>query len=142
MIRAVAAAFIFVWSGFYTTFLQQTFNGDYSMRCGWRTFFPVTMVFVAFIINMLFIPQITQAIFGGAAGATASAQNLVRAWHCAMEESSRDELAQDWDLRIEHDGWTTVIPRYYVLRCSASERRTNQYGARPRRAHRRRTCWR
>jgi hypothetical protein len=38
---------------------------------------PVTMVFVAFIINMLFIPQITQAIFGGSAGATASAQNLV-----------------------------------------------------------------
>jgi len=26
------------------------------------------MVFVAFIINMLFIPSMTQAIFGGAAG--------------------------------------------------------------------------
>ena len=38
---------------------------------------PVTMVFVAFILNMLFIPQIAQAIFGGSAGTTASAQNLV-----------------------------------------------------------------
>lgn len=77
MIRAVAAAFIFVWSGFYTTFLQQTFNGDYSLVKWMGNIIPVTMVFVAFIINMLFIPQITQAIFGGAAGATASAQNLV-----------------------------------------------------------------
>ena len=29
---------------------------------------PCLMVFVAFIINMLFIPSMTQAIFGGAAG--------------------------------------------------------------------------
>ena len=29
---------------------------------------PCTMVFIAFIINMLFIPSMTQAIFGGAAG--------------------------------------------------------------------------
>ena len=77
MIRAVAAAFIFVWSGFYTTFLQQTFNGDYSMTMWMANLLPVTMVFVAFIINMLFIPQITQAIFGGGAGATASAQQLI-----------------------------------------------------------------
>ena len=77
MIRAVAAAFIFVWSGFYTTFLQQTFNGDYSIFMWMANILPVTMVFVAFIINMLFIPQITQAIFGGSAGTTASAQNLV-----------------------------------------------------------------
>ena len=77
MIRAVAAAFIFVWSGFWTTFLQQTFNGDYSIGMWMANILPVTMVFVAFIINMLFIPQITQAIFGGSAGATASAQNLV-----------------------------------------------------------------
>ena len=76
MIRAVAAAFIFVWSGFYTTFLQQTFNGDYSILMWMANILPVTMVFVAFIINMLFIPQITQAIFGGSAGATASAQQL------------------------------------------------------------------
>ncbi len=74
MIRAVAAAFIFVWSGFYTTFLQQTFNGDYSILMWTANILPVTMVFVAFIINMLFIPQITQAIFGGAAGMTSSAQ--------------------------------------------------------------------
>lgn len=77
MIRAVAAAFIFVWSGFWTTFLQQTFNGDYSIGMWMANILPVTMVFVAFIINMLFVPQITQAIFGGSAGATASAQNLV-----------------------------------------------------------------
>ncbi len=74
MIRAVAAAFIFVWSGFYTTFLQQTFNGDYSIKMWIANILPVSMVFIAFIINMLFIPTITQAIFGGAAGATASAQ--------------------------------------------------------------------
>ncbi len=74
MIRAVAAAFIFVWSGFYTTFLQQTFNGDYSIGMWIANILPVSMVFIAFIINMLFIPQITQAIFGGSAGATASAQ--------------------------------------------------------------------
>jgi hypothetical protein len=74
MIRAVAAAFIFVWSGFYTTFLQQTFNGDYSIGMWIANLLPVTMVFVAFIINMLFIPTITQAVFGGAAGSAASAQ--------------------------------------------------------------------
>ena len=74
MIRAVAAAFIFVWSGFYTTFLQQTFNGDYSIQMWIANILPVSMVFIAFIINMLFIPTITQAIFGGAAGAAASAQ--------------------------------------------------------------------
>ena len=77
MIRAVAAAFIFVWSGFWTTFLQQTFNGDYTIGMWMANILPVTMVFVAFIINMLFIPQITQAIFGGSAGATASAQNII-----------------------------------------------------------------
>jgi hypothetical protein len=31
------------------------------------------MVFVAFIINMLFIPSMTQAIFGGAAGLVSAA---------------------------------------------------------------------
>jgi type IV secretion system protein VirB6 len=34
------------------------------------------MVFIAFIINMLFIPSMTQAIFGGAAG---MAGNLTQA---------------------------------------------------------------
>jgi type IV secretion system protein VirB6 len=33
---------------------------------------PCLMVFVAFIINMLFIPSMTQAIFGGAAGMAGS----------------------------------------------------------------------
>ena len=77
MIRAVAAAFIFVWSGFITTFMQQTFNGDYSIGLWIANLVPVSMVMLAFVVNMLFIPQITQAIFGGAAGATSSAQQLV-----------------------------------------------------------------
>jgi hypothetical protein len=77
MIRAVASAFIFVWEGFMNTFLQKTFNGDYSIAMWLANLIPVIMVFAAFIINMLFIPTITQAIFGGGAGATASAQNLV-----------------------------------------------------------------
>ncbi len=76
MIRAVAAAFVFVWGGFISTFLRQTFNGDYSIGMWIANIIPVSMVMVAFTINMLFIPQIAQAIFGGAAGATASAQQL------------------------------------------------------------------
>ena len=76
MLRAVAAAFVFVWGGFITTFMQQTFNGDYSIGMWLANIVPVSMVFIAFVVNMLFIPQITQALFGGGAGATASAQNL------------------------------------------------------------------
>jgi len=68
MIRVVAAAFIFVWSGFMNGFMQQTFNGNYSMEMWLTNLIPCTMVFIAFIINMLFIPSMTQAIFGGAAG--------------------------------------------------------------------------
>lgn len=68
MIRAVAAAFIFVWAGFMNTFLQQTFNGVYSMEMWIANLIPCLMVFIAFILNMLFIPSMTQAIFGGAAG--------------------------------------------------------------------------
>ena len=68
MIRAVAAAFIFVWAGFLNGFIQQTFNGNYSMEMWLANLIPCTMVFIAFIINMLFIPSMTQAIFGGAAG--------------------------------------------------------------------------
>ena len=68
MIRAVAAAFIFVWAGFLNGFIQQTFNGNYSMEMWLANLIPCTMVFMAFIINMLFIPSMTQAIFGGAAG--------------------------------------------------------------------------
>ncbi|CAN5740161.1 hypothetical protein BH10ACI4_BH10ACI4_00100 [soil metagenome] len=76
MIRAVAAAFIFVWAGFLNGFIQQTFNGNYSMEMWLANLIPCTMVFIAFIINMLFIPSMTQAIFGGAAGLTSSATQL------------------------------------------------------------------
>jgi hypothetical protein len=72
MIRAVAAAFIFVWAGFLDGFIQQTFNGNYSMEMWLANLIPCTMVFIAFIINMLFIPSMTQAIFGGAAGMAGS----------------------------------------------------------------------
>ncbi len=77
MIRAVAAAFIYVWAGFMNGFLQQTFNGNYSMDMWIANLIPCLMVFVAFIINMLFIPSMTQAIFGGAAGLTSAAQSAV-----------------------------------------------------------------
>ena len=76
MIRAVAAAFIFVWAGFLNGFIQQTFNGNYSMEMWLANLIPCVMVFIAFIINMLFIPSMTQAIFGGAAGLTSSATQL------------------------------------------------------------------
>ena len=76
MIRAVAAAFIFVWAGFMNGFLQQTFNGNYSMDMWIANLIPCLMVFVAFIINMLFIPSMTQAIFGGAAGLVSAAPKL------------------------------------------------------------------
>jgi hypothetical protein len=79
MIRAVAAAFIFVWSGFMNAFIQQTFNGNYSVEMWLANLIPCVMVFIAFIINMLFIPSMTQAIFGGAAGMASSAVNMVGA---------------------------------------------------------------
>jgi type IV secretion system protein VirB6 len=68
MIRAVASAFIFVWSGFMNGFIQQTFNNDYSMEKWIANLIPCVMVFLAFDINMLFVPSITQTIFGGGAG--------------------------------------------------------------------------
>jgi type IV secretion system protein VirB6 len=77
MIRAVAAAFIFVWSGFMNTFIQQTFNGTYSIEMWLANLIPCSMVMIAFIINMLFIPSMTQAIFGGAAGLTSAAPGAV-----------------------------------------------------------------
>src|SRR5277367_6625562 len=77
MIRAVAAAFIFVWSGFMNAFIQQTFNGNYSMEMWLANLIPCVMVFIAFIINMLFIPSMTQAIFGGAAGMAGSMGSLI-----------------------------------------------------------------
>jgi type IV secretion system protein VirB6 len=76
MIRAVAAAFIFVWAGFLNGFIQQTFNGNYSIGMWLANLIPCAMVFIAFIINMLFIPSMTQAIFGGAAGLGSAATNL------------------------------------------------------------------
>jgi predicted ABC-type exoprotein transport system permease subunit len=76
MIRAVAAAFIFGWAGFMNGFLQQTFNGNYSMDMWIANLIPCLMVFIAFIINMLFIPSMTQAIFGGAAGLTSAAPGV------------------------------------------------------------------
>lgn len=68
MIRAVAAAFIFVWSGFMNGFIQQTFNNNYSIENWLINLIPCVMVFIAFDINLLFVPSITQAIFGGSAG--------------------------------------------------------------------------
>ena len=68
MIRAVAAAFIFVWEGFMNGFIQQTFNQNYSMAMWLTNLIPCVMVFIAFDLNMLFIPSITQMIFGGGAG--------------------------------------------------------------------------
>ena len=69
MIRAVAAAFIFVWSGFLVTFLQQTFNGDYSLPMWIANLYGVIAVFIAFILNMAMVPTITQTLFGGGSGA-------------------------------------------------------------------------
>jgi type IV secretion system protein VirB6 len=77
MIRAVAAAFIFVWGGFMNAFIQQTFNGNYSIEMWLANLIPCIMVFVAFIVNMLFIPSMTQAIFGGAAGLAGNMGNAV-----------------------------------------------------------------
>jgi len=77
MIRAVAAAFIFVWGGFMNAFIQQTFNGNYSIEMWLANLIPCIMVFIAFIVNMLFIPSMTQAIFGGAAGMAGNTGNAV-----------------------------------------------------------------
>ena len=77
MIRAVAGAFIFVWAGFMNGFLQQTFNGNYSMDMWIANLIPCLMVFIAFIINMLFIPSMTQAIFGGGAGLVSAAPKTI-----------------------------------------------------------------
>ena len=70
MIRAVSAAFIFVWSGFLVSFLQQTFNGVYSLPMWIANLYGVEAIFIAFILNMVMVPTITQIIFGGGSGAT------------------------------------------------------------------------
>ena len=90
MIRAVAAAFIFVWAGFLNGFIQQTFNGNYSMEMWLANLIPCTMVFIAFIINMLFIPSMTQAIFGGAAGMAGSMGGAVSKARFYGGRSGRD----------------------------------------------------
>ncbi len=77
MIRAVAAAFIFVWAWFLNGFIQQTFNGNYSMEMWIANLIPCLMVFIAFIVNMLFIPSMTQAIFAGAANLVSAAPSAV-----------------------------------------------------------------
>ena len=69
MIRAVASAFIFVWGGFMQAFVLQTFQSNYSMEMWLANLIPCIALFVAFIVNMLFVPSLTQMIFGGGAGA-------------------------------------------------------------------------
>ena len=77
MIRAVATAFIFVWSGFLNGFIQQTFNNNYSMEMWLANLIPVCAVSIAFDLNMLFVPAITQTIFGGGAGLASKAEETV-----------------------------------------------------------------
>ena len=57
-----------------TGFIQQTFNGDYSMARWIANLIPCFMVFLAFGLNMLFVPAITQTIFGGSAGLASQAE--------------------------------------------------------------------
>ena len=68
MIRAVAAAFIYVWSQFLMGFMTQTFHGDYSIGMWLANLIPFTTIYIAFILNMVLIPSVTQMIFGGGAG--------------------------------------------------------------------------
>jgi len=68
MIRAVAAAFIFVWSQFLIGFMNQTFHGDYSIADWLANLVPFLAIFTAFILNMALVPSLTQMIFGGGAG--------------------------------------------------------------------------
>ncbi len=104
MIRAVAAAFIYVWAGFLNGFIQQTFNGDYSMEMWLANLIPCTMVFIAFIVNMLFIPSMTQAIFGGAAGLVSAAPSAVRGWGDAARER------RSWRCLMKTWFWLAVLP--------------------------------
>ena len=67
MIRAVAAAFIFVWAGFLEGFFLQTFKHDYSIQQWMTHLIPCLAVFIAFILNMVFVPSIAQLLFGGGA---------------------------------------------------------------------------
>jgi type IV secretion system protein VirB6 len=76
MIRAVAAAFIFVWSQFLIGFINQTFQGNYSIANWIANLIPFLTIFVAFILNMVLVPSITQVIFGGGAGAAGKVGEL------------------------------------------------------------------
>ena len=69
MIRAVATAFIYVWGGAMQAFVLQTFQSDYSMKMWLANLVPTMALFLAFSINLLFVPSLTQMIFGGGAGA-------------------------------------------------------------------------
>ena len=77
MIRAVASAFIFVWAGFLQQFVLQTFQTNYSRQMWVANLIPCMALFVAFDINMLFIPSLTQMIFGGGAGAAEKLDNVL-----------------------------------------------------------------
>ena len=77
MIRAVASAFIFVWGGFMNAFVLQTFQSDYSMKMWLANLIPCLALFIAFDINMLFIPSLTQMIFGGGASAAERLDNVI-----------------------------------------------------------------
>ena len=77
MIRAVASAFIFVWGGFLNAFVLQTFQSNYSMEMWIANLIPCLAMFIAFDINMLFIPSLTQMIFGGGAGAAERLDNVL-----------------------------------------------------------------
>jgi type IV secretion system protein VirB6 len=77
MIRAVAAAFIFVWSQFLVGFINQTFQGNYSIQNWLANLIPFLTIFVAFILNMILIPSITQIIFGGGAAAAGTMTELL-----------------------------------------------------------------
>ena len=77
MIRAVASAFIFVWAGFMQAFIVQTFSNDYSMKMWLANLIPCIALFLAFNVNMLFIPSLTQIIFGGGAGAAERLDSVI-----------------------------------------------------------------
>ena len=77
MIRAVAAAFIYVWGNFLQAWIGQTFQNNYSMKMWLANLVPCIALFTAFEINMLFIPSLTQMIFGGGAGAAEKLDDLV-----------------------------------------------------------------
>jgi len=68
MIRAVAAAFIYVWAQFLNGFINQTFQGNYSLANWLANLLPFLTISLAFMLNMILVPSVTQAIFGGSAG--------------------------------------------------------------------------